>query len=85
LLAEIGDSSLAQDRITKQGIYAAAGVPEYWIVNVRDDCVEILRRPDLRARGYRERHVAGPGETIELVALPGARVLVSDLLPRRAD
>lgn len=85
LAVECSDSSLAQDRITKQGIYAAAGIPEYWIVNLRDDCVEVARRPDAIARAYGERRVATRGDVIELLALPGARVEVDDLLPRRPD
>ena len=39
LLVEIADTSLPQDRLTKSRIYAAAGIPEYWIVNLRDQCV----------------------------------------------
>jgi len=74
-----------QDRITKQRIYAAAGIAEYWVVNLRNDCVEILREPDPRARAFRVRRLAGPGERIDLVAFSDASVLVSDLLPRRAE
>ena len=43
LVVEVADSSLAQDRITKAAIYAAAGIPEYWIVNLRNDHVEVFR------------------------------------------
>ena len=45
LLIEIADSSIETDRITKGGIYAAAGIREYWIVNLVDRCVEIHRDP----------------------------------------
>lgn len=83
LVIEVADSSLAQDRITKAAIYAAGGIPEYWIVNLRDDFVEVHRAPDPKARRYAERRVAARGETIELVAFSGACVLVDDLLPRR--
>ena len=50
LLVEVAEWSLPQDRVTKRAIYAAAGVPEYWIVNLRDGWVEVLRAPDRRAR-----------------------------------
>ena len=46
LVVEVAASSLPQDRLTKARIYAAAGVPEYWIVNLRDDVVEVYRAPD---------------------------------------
>ncbi len=45
LLVEVADSSLEFDRQTKLRMYATAGVPEYWIVNLRDRQVEIHRGP----------------------------------------
>jgi Uma2 family endonuclease len=81
LVVEVADSSLKQDRLTKRGIYAAARVPEYWIVNLRDDCVEIRRGPDAEARRYATTAIARRGDVIELLALPGVRVAVDDLLP----
>ena len=38
-------SSLKQDRLTKGAIYAAAGFPEYWIVNLVDGALEVHRTP----------------------------------------
>jgi Uma2 family endonuclease len=76
LVVEASDGSLPQDRITKTAIYAAADIPEYWIVNLREDLVEMQCRPDRRARRYRERRVARRGETL----VPGAAVP----RPRRA-
>jgi Uma2 family endonuclease len=35
LVVEVADSSLLQDRLTKAPLYAAAGIPEYWLVNLR--------------------------------------------------
>ena len=83
LAVEVADSSLAQDRITKAALYAAAGVPEYWIINLRDDRVEALRAPTPEAGRYGDMRLAGRGDTIELVSLPGAVVAVNDLLPDR--
>jgi Uma2 family endonuclease len=84
LVVEAAFSSLPQDRLSKQRIYAAAACPEYWIVNLRDECVEIYRAPDVGARVYRERLVAHRGDEIRLVSLPDASVRVADLLPARA-
>ncbi|MDX2166978.1 MAG: Uma2 family endonuclease [Deltaproteobacteria bacterium] len=80
LVVEVSDSSLQQDRLSKSRIYAGAGIPDYWIVNLRDDRVEVFRRPDATQRVYTERFVATRGETLALVALPGATVAVNDLL-----
>ena len=83
LVIEVADTSLQQDRLSKAAIYAAAEIPEYWIVNLRDSVVEVMRAPDrARARYVQVRRV-GSGERIELVALPGASVAVADLLPER--
>ena len=84
LVVEVADSSLKQDRLTKRAIYAAAGVPEYWIVNLPDDCIELRRNPEPEARRYASVTIARRGETIELGILPDVRVLVDDLLPSSA-
>ena len=83
LVVEVADSSLVQDRLTKSAIYAGAGVPEYWLVNLRDDCVEVFRSPDRRARSYGESRVARRGERLDLVSFPEASVALDDLLPGR--
>ncbi|MGH7820113.1 MAG: Uma2 family endonuclease [Candidatus Binatia bacterium] len=83
LVVEIADSSLMQDRLTKAATYAAAGIPEYWIVNLIDDCVEVHRSPQREARRYASIATVRRGETIELESLPGGRVAVDDLLPSR--
>jgi Uma2 family endonuclease len=80
LVVEVAESSLAQDRLTKAAIYALAGIPEYWIVNLRDDRVEVLRRPGDAT--WAERLVAPRGTTLTPVAFPDTTVQVDDLLPR---
>lgn len=84
LVVEVADSSLKQDRLTKGPLYAAAGVLEYWIVNVPDDCIEVHRQADRAVAKYVAVSVVRRGERLELVALPGASVAVDDLLARRS-
>ncbi len=81
LVVEVADSSLKQDRLTKRAIYAAAGIPEYWIVNLRDDCVEVRRQPEAEGRRYVSIAIARRGETIGIAALPDVSIRVDDLLP----
>jgi Uma2 family endonuclease len=81
LVVEVAASSLPQDRITKARLYAATGIPEYWIVNLRDDCVEVHRAPVPEDLRYAMRRLARRGETIGLERLPGAMVEVDALLP----
>ena len=81
LVVEIARTSLPKDRLSKSRIYAVAGIPEYWIVNLPERCVEVFRKPDLALAVYADRHSAVGGAAIDLVALPGTRVAVVDLLP----
>jgi Uma2 family endonuclease len=81
LVVEVAVTSLPQDRLTKAAIYAAAGIPEYWIVNLRDHALEILRDPDRRLRLYASRRTAMADEVVSLVALPEVRVPVESILP----
>jgi len=82
---EIADCSLKQDRLSKARIYAAAGIPEYWIVNLSDEVVEVMRDPDQAAALYRDVRSAARGKRLELVALPGAALDASELLPRASS
>lgn len=61
LLIEVADSSLAFDRKAKTPLYAQAGIPEYWIVNLNDRQIEIFRSP---AEGeYQEKQIVKHTET----------------------
>jgi Uma2 family endonuclease len=46
LVIEVADSTIKFDRETKAPLYAAAGINEYWIVNLIDDRLEIYRQPE---------------------------------------
>lgn len=81
LVVEVASTSLPQDRLSKARIYAAAGIPEYWIVNLREDCVEVLRAPDAEAHQYADRRIARRGDTLTLVAFPDAVVTAAEILP----
>jgi Uma2 family endonuclease len=45
LVVEVSDSSLRKDRGIKADLYAAAGIVEYWLVNLVDRVVEVHRAP----------------------------------------
>jgi Uma2 family endonuclease len=85
LVVEVADASLARDRTTKQRVYARAGVPVYWIVNLVDRRVEVHTEPSgpTDRPGYRARREFGPEDEVPLF-LDGrevARLRVCDLLP----
>jgi len=83
LVVEVADSSLRLDRAIKARVYAAAGIADYWIVNLRDRVVEVYREPIRGARRarYAASHVARAGDTLTPLAKPDARIAVDDLLP----
>lgn len=45
LVIEVADSSLPDDCGEKADLYAAAGIRDYWIVNLRRHLVEVRREP----------------------------------------
>lgn len=45
LIIEVADTSLVRDR-QKASVYAAAGIAEYWIVNIHQNLVERYLEPD---------------------------------------
>lgn len=79
LVVEVSDDSLSRDRTVKQRLYARCGVPEYWILALPDERLEVHRGP--AADGYRSVSIHRPGETVAPLARPGAAVAVADLLP----
>jgi Uma2 family endonuclease len=81
LIVEVAHSSVLQDRITKAAIYARKGIPCYWIVNLRDRCVEVFRQPDRWKSAYAsiERHTGS--QTFSIAAFPGIRFEAAELLP----
>jgi Uma2 family endonuclease len=81
LVIEVAVSSLVQDRLTKSRIYAQAGVPSYWIVNLRDRVVEWFADPDPDSRVYRARGTSNDASALPLAALPGVTISAADLLP----
>jgi Uma2 family endonuclease len=82
LVVEIADSSLAEDRHVMGRLYAAGGIPAYWIINLIDRRVEVYNDPD-PAGGYRRETVFRPGDEIPVVldGLDAGPIPVMDLLP----
>lgn len=77
LVVEVAGDSLRDDRGLKREIYAGAGVPEYWIVNLEERCIEVHRDPDPPGARYTAAFRVGETESVAPVALPGARLAVA--------
>ena len=54
LVVEVADSSLRYDLNEKASLYAAAGVPDYWVVDLKHQRVEVFREPTIEGYGIRE-------------------------------
>jgi Uma2 family endonuclease len=78
LVIEVAESSLAKDRGEKLRIYAERGVPEYWIVDVAAQRVEVYRNPG--EGRFRSTRVFEHHEAIHLLLFPDVRVRVADIL-----
>jgi Uma2 family endonuclease len=68
LVIEVADSSLDGDRGEKAHLYAEAEIPDYWIVNLVDRCVEVRRDP--QGGGYQSLAIHRPGDEIEPLLFP---------------
>lgn len=79
LVIEVAGESLRLDRQSKAALYARAGIPEYWIVNLADATVEVQRDPDPVAGSYRTRLSRAPGDVLSTGSVPGIRVEVAAL------
>jgi Uma2 family endonuclease len=79
LIVEVSDSTAAADRRVKLPLYAAAGIPEAWLVNIPRRSIEVHREP--RGGRYQQVTVFRKGERIALLLLPDVSVAVEDILP----
>jgi Uma2 family endonuclease len=86
LMMEISMTSQRKDRLLKGGLYARAGILDYWVLNLVDEALEVYRDP-VRAPShrfgwkYRNVRLLQRGATITPLAAPRRRIRVSDLLP----
>jgi len=79
LVIEVSDSSLEQHRTVKARAYARNGIPEYWVVNVKERVIGVYTNP--RAGGYGQVQVLRELDDIAAESIAGVRMAVADLLP----
>ena len=83
LVIEVADTTLHYDRNVKVKIYARAGIPEVWLVDVNAGRVEVFREPS--AEGYAKQQVAEATESVTMLALPDVEIVDVDLLRIAGD
>lgn len=87
VVVEVAESSLEYDRTTKQRIYAAAELREYWIVNLIDDQIEVYWSPlpDQKRYARRTDHKATDAIMLPLSSDRRVELPVGELIPPRVD
>ena len=86
LIIEVADSSLHLDTTRKVELYAAAKVPDYWVIDLKNRKLLVFRDPLPQPKGlggeaYRTRLTLEPEQTISPLAAPDSVVRIADLLP----
>ena len=83
LVIEVSDSTLAYDREVKAHLYGRFGIPEAWVMNLPEDCIERFDQPG--PEGYTWQTIYRRGDKISPSALPDLEFAVDDLLPPAAS
>jgi Uma2 family endonuclease len=86
LVVEVAETSLALDRLRKGGLYARAGIADYWMVNLIDEVLEVYREPARAPSGrgdwtYDSVRLLRRNAVVTPLAAPRARIRVGALLP----
>ncbi len=85
LVVEVADASLKRDRTSKKRLYAQAGIPSYWIVNLVEGRIEVYTDPSgpTGEPDYRQHRTYGKSEEVPLVVdrRELGRIAASAMLP----
>jgi hypothetical protein len=65
-VVEVADSSYERDSQEKLPVYAAAGLPQYFIVNLRNDTIEEYSDPDVGIALFRSKVTLSRGQSVTL-------------------
>lgn len=78
LLIEVADSSLSFDQNQKLRLYAGHNIPEYWLMNLNDACLEVYRQPHDDC--YGEKTTLRIGDSVTLSQLNQITINIADIL-----
>lgn len=77
LLVEVADTSLEFDTMAKAALYAAAGIADYWVVDLVSRAVIVFREP--RSGGYESRSTHRGDQLVRPIAQPEAALSPAEL------
>jgi Uma2 family endonuclease len=78
LVVEVAETSVEVDRSVKVPLYARAGIPEVWLMDLSGDCIEVFQEPS--PQGYQEIQRVRRGDRLAPRAFPDLDLAVHDLL-----
>jgi hypothetical protein len=78
LVIEVAESSVNKDKNVKAPLYAAAGIPEYWVIDTNTRRIDIFRKPS--REGYTEVTSHGMGDSVRPEAFEDVTIAVRDIL-----
>ncbi len=79
LLVEVSVSTREYDLGPKAARYAAAGIPEYWVLDIEQNRIVVHRAP--APAGYQSIAAYSASEALSPLAAPGAVIRLTDLVP----
>jgi Uma2 family endonuclease len=77
-IVEVSDTTLSYDQKIKLPRYAAAGIPEVWIEDLKNEVLHVYR--DLSGKTYKSVQMLHPGDSVSPVAFPDITFQVDELL-----
>ena len=80
LIIEVSDSTLSFDLRTKAGLYARAGIVEYWVLDIADGRMIVHRDP--RAGLYASVVAYNGNESVAPLCAPESPLRIKDAFPR---
>jgi Uma2 family endonuclease len=86
LVVEVSVTTLDYDLGEKAEIYAAAGIEDYWVIDLQSRLIHVHRRtivdPSMsRGRRYSQIEVLSDDKSIAPLAVPNQSIRIADLLP----
>ncbi len=78
---EITESTLAWDRSEMTKVYASAGIPVYWIVNLVDRQIEVYAEPTKDGYQSRQDFAAGKDVPVAIEGREVGHIPVAEIVP----
>lgn len=76
LIVEIADTTIDRDLGSKASLYTAAGIMDYWVLNVAQQQLHVFRDP--QPDGYQRQMILKAQQSLHLLAFPGCLMTVKE-------